>query len=202
MTASPSRASSRETVLAAIRQVGLVPTEAPRPWPSPPIAETALAERFAAALEAAGGTSRVLAARDLADALAAHADRVGATTVHSSHPDLASRHPGPLPQSPHDLAQLELTVIPGGPSVAESGAVWVAPADRLTRAACFLTEHLALVVEASEIVADLHHAYARIAPAASPFGCWIAGPSKTADIEQVLVVGAHGPRTLSVFITE
>jgi L-lactate dehydrogenase complex protein LldG len=89
----------------------------------------------------------------------------------------------------------------GGPSVAESGAVWLTPADALARAALFLAEHLALVVSETEIVSDLHQAYARIDAGAAPFGCFVAGPSKTADIEQVLVIGAHGARTLTVFLT-
>lgn len=192
--------SSREAVLAAIRGAAVAASEAPEPWVSPASAGQALEERFAAALEAAGGAARFVATADLPAALAGHAEALGASSIHSSHPDLSSRYAGSAPASPHDLADLDLAVAAGGPAVAESGAVWLAPEDPLARAACFLAEHVALIVRAGELVADLHQAYARIDPSASHFGCFICGPSKTADIEQVLVVGAHGARSLTVFL--
>ena len=46
----------------------------------------------------------------------------------------------------------------------------------------------------------MHHAYDRIAQAEYPFGLFLAGPSKTADIEQSLVLGAHGSRSMTVFL--
>jgi L-lactate dehydrogenase complex protein LldG len=188
-------------VLAAIRRAALAPTEAPEPWTPAAAADRALDDVFVAALEAAGGTARSIATRDLPTALAEHADALGATTIHSTHTGLASRTPVGAPASPHDLADLDLAVAAGAPAVAESGAVWLTPADALARAALFLAEHVALVVSETKIVSDLHQAYARIDPSTAPFGCFIAGPSKTADIEQVLVIGAHGARSLTVFLT-
>ena len=46
----------------------------------------------------------------------------------------------------------------------------------------------------------MQHAYERIGSSNPNFGTFIAGPSKTADIEQSLVLGAHGPKTLTVFL--
>ena len=77
---------------------------------------------------------------------------------------------------------------------------WI-PADSLPDIT-FLASEVVLVVSHSDLVADLHEAYARIELGAAGFGCFVAGPSKTADIEQSLVIGAHGPRTLSVFLVE
>jgi L-lactate dehydrogenase complex protein LldG len=46
----------------------------------------------------------------------------------------------------------------------------------------------------------MHDAYAQIGENEYGFGAFIGGPSKTADIEQALVMGAHGPITMTVFI--
>ena len=91
-------------------------------------------------------------------------------------------------------------VLAGGPAVAESGAVWWVPRSEAERRAAFLAERVILVVARDQLVGDLHAAYERIDPAASHYGCFVAGPSKTADIEQALVIGAHGPRALDVYL--
>jgi L-lactate dehydrogenase complex protein LldG len=46
----------------------------------------------------------------------------------------------------------------------------------------------------------MHEAYSKIGEQQYGFGVFIAGPSKTADIEQSLVLGAHGPRSMTVFL--
>ena len=93
-----------------------------------------------------------------------------------------------------------LAVLPGAFAVAENGAVWL-PTDGLRHRGVFVvTEHLALAVPGGEIVNDMHEAYRRIAFPGPGFGTFIAGPSKTADIEQALVIGAHGARTCTVFL--
>jgi len=103
---------------------------------------------------------------------------------------------------PHTMADVELAIVPGEIAVAENAAVWVHTITSALRAACFLSQHLALVVPASRIVSNLHEAYDRMCLDETAFGCFISGPSKTADIEQSLVKGAHGARTLNVFLVE
>jgi L-lactate dehydrogenase complex protein LldG len=110
---------------------------------------------------------------------------------------------------PHDLADVDVAILPGEFGVAENGAVWVTDRGVRWRAVYYICQHLVLVLPASQIVDNMHAAYARLQAAgqgpqsafAQPmFGAFISGPSKTADIEQALVIGAHGPRSLTVFL--
>lgn len=103
---------------------------------------------------------------------------------------------------PHALPQIDFAVVPAAFAVAENGAVWVTDEGVHHRAILFLAEHLALVVPQREIVHNMHEAYERLAFEAGRFGVFISGPSKTADIEQALVIGAQGPRSLTLFVTE
>ena len=66
----------------------------------------------------------------------------------------------------------------------------------------FICQHLILVIDKSDIVPTMHHAYQKIDIAKEGFGIFIAGPSKTADIEQSLVIGAHGARTATIYVVE
>lgn len=103
-------------------------------------------------------------------------------------------------RDPHDLARLDFALLPGDFGVVENGAVWVSGRGLRHRAAYFLAQHLALVLAADALVDDMHRAYERLTFEAPCFGTFLAGPSKTADIEQALVIGAHGARTLTVFL--
>jgi len=114
-------------------------------------------------------------------------------------------------RKPHDLEAVDVAILPGQFGVAENGAVWTTDGNISFRVLYFLCQHLVLVVPAAAIVDNMHAAYERIAatqgngvrPFAEPeFGVFISGPSKTADIEQQLVIGAHGPRSLTVCLLE
>ena len=102
--------------------------------------------------------------------------------------------------SPQDLAGLDFAILPGEFPVAENGAVWVTDKNVTQRAVFVAAEHLALVVSARDMVDNMHQAYERIEFGDPYFGIFIAGPSKTADIEQSLVIGAQGPRSMTVFL--
>lgn len=196
MTASDA---SREHILASLRRAQSAPPRAPAPRaPIDAVRFADPARQFADALAEAGGSCvRVADASGCADALRALPVFAGAARLVSGVPFVPDTAGD---AAIGDLARLDLAVLPGAPAVAESGAVWVAPADLRERAAAFLAEHLVLVVPQRALVHELHQAYERIDPAAAAFGCFIAGPSKTADIEQALVIGAHGPRSLTVLL--
>jgi L-lactate dehydrogenase complex protein LldG len=102
---------------------------------------------------------------------------------------------------PHELADLDVAAIPGELGVAENGAVWVKGESLGPHRAVFvIPEHLVLVVRAADVVNDLQEAYRRLTLPRPGYGLFISGPSKTADIEQSLVIGAHGARSCAVFV--
>jgi L-lactate dehydrogenase complex protein LldG len=107
---------------------------------------------------------------------------------------------------PHDLEDVDVAIVRGDFAVAENGAVWVTDADLPHRALLFLCQHLILVVPASEVLSNMHQAYQRLEQSghfrSGRFGTFLSGPSKTADIEQALVIGAQGARSLVLLLVD
>ena len=103
---------------------------------------------------------------------------------------------------PHTLDNIELAVLQAGMGVAENGAVWLNEGRLGQRVTPFICQHLVVILNKSDIVPTMHHAYEKIGDEKYGFATFIAGPSKTADIEQSLVLGAHGSRTMTVFLRD
>lgn len=103
---------------------------------------------------------------------------------------------------PHSFENVELAIIKAHLAVAENGAVWLTEQVMGQRIIPFICQHLAVVIDASTIVPSMHEAYSIIGQGDYGFGVFIGGPSKTADIEQALVMGAHGPISMTVFIVK
>jgi L-lactate dehydrogenase complex protein LldG len=102
----------------------------------------------------------------------------------------------------HDLENVEFALLKAEFGVAENGAVWLTETAMLRRVLPFICQHLAVVLDKNQILPNMHAAYSRIGAQEYGFGAFIAGPSKTADIEQSLVLGAHGARTMTVFLMD
>lgn len=190
--------SDRDAILAAVRRNLPPEVSLPRLPDFAPRADD-LVEGFRAAIAEVGGTMVDVEAGGVAATVAARFPEV--TRVASAVPELMA---GPFPlqptDDPHDLAALEVLVCKGVVGVAENGAVWLPQSRVVHRAAPFLTQHLVVVLDRDAIVGTMHEAYARIRVDDEAFGVFVAGPSKTADIEQILVIGAHGPRSLTVLL--
>ena len=89
--------------------------------------------------------------------------------------------------------------VKGSFGVAENGAVWIeALPEGATRRDLFIHETLIISLDKTQIVNNMHEAYRRLGEKSDGYGLFISGPSKTADIEQALVFGAHGPRELCI----
>ena len=108
---------------------------------------------------------------------------------------------GDLINDGHDFADVEVAILRGQFGVAENGSIWLTDAEiGPHRVLPFITQHLVLVLNNSSIFKNLHEAYKTLVINQEGFGVFIAGPSKTADIEQSLVIGAHGARSLVVYL--
>ncbi len=101
---------------------------------------------------------------------------------------------------PHSFEDVELAIIQSHLAVAENGAVWLTEDLMGHRIIPYICQHLAVIVKQGDIVSTMHDAYEKMAAQDYGFGGFIGGPSKTADIEQALVMGAHGPLSMSIFL--
>ena len=195
--------NSRDTILKAIRKSQREATPLPtldQDWLQfdDPI------EQFSKVLESVGGKClRVSSRSEINDRLsefpqfesanvrASTVEGLGLPTINLDEID-----------DPHSVENVDFAILDGKFAVAENGAVWVTDETLKHRVLHFITQHLALVVPAKNVVNNMHEAYQQLSFESRRFGTFISGPSKTADIEQSLVIGAHGPRSHVVFLVD
>jgi len=111
---------------------------------------------------------------------------------------IATRNPDTI-GSPQALNGTDVGVVRGVFGVAENACVWV-PQTMEEKAVCFISENLVILLKKTEIVNNMHEAYKRISFNDYGYGSFISGPSKTADIAQVLVMGAQAARSATVIL--
>jgi L-lactate dehydrogenase complex protein LldG len=196
--------SARDAILAAVRAARPSAVAAPEvasvvaTFPGATDA-TDLVARFTAASNDAGAQV-VMGSRGDLDRVVRAARSESGRLVSAIDVEVGAEpadQPAPLP---HAFADTDVYVCEAVFGVAENGAVWL-PLSRLRhRSAVFLATHVVVVLERVRLVADLHAAYEVMDLAAEGFGVLVAGPSKTADIEQALVIGAHGAKSLTVLL--
>ena len=184
----------RQRVLAAIRQ------NKPTPTALPVIPDFAApADRLASFREALEVThTRVVQPGDVRLWLREHYGTQA--QLCSRVPEIKGDIDAEAVTHPKDLAHVEVAILRAAVGVAENGAMWVSESACGQRVLPFIAQHLVLLLDKSRIVPHMHAGYAAIQIDTDGFGVWIAGPSKTADIEQSLVIGAHGPRSLVVVL--
>ncbi|AIM35337.1 lactate utilization protein C [Sphingobacterium sp. SG20118] len=100
---------------------------------------------------------------------------------------------------PRDLDDVDLGIIRAEFGVAEMGMVWLTENSLQVNSLGFLSQHLAILLDPDLITENMHTAYREIDFKASTYGCFVMGPSATADIGAYLVRGAQGARSLTVF---
>lgn len=219
--------SSRDQILADIRNALRTPSErhgAADPVPSPAAFRAAM-PRVPADLEGRIGLfaacseklkTRLLRVPDAAAASAVLAEMAQAEAWRSAirQPEaLVEGITGPLGLGclapggdPDAMAACEVGFTRALALVAQTGSVLVTPAHAGGRAASVLPPHHVVLATAADLVADLPEAYDRLV-AAHPdglpsFASLITGPSRTGDVERILVLGAHGPKRLTVVLVD
>ncbi len=103
-------------------------------------------------------------------------------------------------KKPQELEALDVLVLEGKFGVAENGAIWIPNEQFPIRVAPFICKHLVMLIKTSKILPNMHEAYDELEGQNFDFGLFLSGPSKTADIEQSLVIGAQGALSLTVFL--
>lgn len=111
---------------------------------------------------------------------------------------IANRNPDTVAEA-NELNGTDVGVIRGVFGVAENGCIWV-PQTMKEKAVCFISEYLVILLDRKQIVNNMHEAYNRVEFNSYGYGCFISGPSKTADIAQALVMGAQAARGVTVVL--
>lgn len=189
--------SSRKAILEAVVSNKPKPTALPDLLSFP--SEEKLVERYTQSITLNGGTAIEVNTLEEVQAYVKANFLEGLQIV-----SLIDEVPGNIEIStitdPHDLETIELAVIKGEFGAVENAAIWVSEKNLPHRVLPFITQHLIIILEKANLVATMHEAYQQIDLTTTGFGVFVAGPSKTADIEQSLVIGAHGARSLTVFL--
>lgn len=155
--------------------------------------------QFSDSLKAAGGEAVILQpGEDINELIRKYfpdAKRIGSNlpgiTCATFDPDSVS--------NPRELNNTDLAVAEGCFGVAENGAVWITQHVKY-KALYFISTGLVIIINKDDLVNNMHEAYQRVDGTDYKFGFFVSGPSKTADIEQALVFGAHGPVNVLVVL--
>lgn len=154
---------------------------------------------FADNLKAAGGEAVVLQPGEDVNAVIRRAfPKVRRVASNLAEITCATFNPDDL-DDPRELNGTDLSVVRASFGVAENGAVWL-PLSVRFKAVYFISEALVILLDRRELVNNMNEAYRRTAATEYSYGTFMAGPSKTADIEQALVFGAHGPMRVMVIL--
>jgi L-lactate dehydrogenase complex protein LldG len=106
--------------------------------------------------------------------------------------------------SPAELEQCDASISGCDCLVAQTGSVLVTPQSAGGRTLSVLPPHHIVVARRDQMVPDLTTALQLVRKTYAPnwpsMISFITGPSRTGDIERILVLGAHGPKKLTVLL--
>ena len=191
--------SSRETILANIRRNTGTRQEMPDLSAMETIVYPDKLKTFAEVLAAAGGKAVELQPGEEVNAVIRR-EFPDAKRIASNLPEItcATFNPDEV-EDPRMLNGTDLAVITGEFGVAENAAVWI-PRMVRHKGLYFISNALVILLDKTQLVNTMNEAYRLTAQADYNYGVFMSGPSKTADIEQALVFGAHGPIQVMVLL--
>ncbi|KLE11569.1 LUD domain-containing protein [Aliarcobacter butzleri] len=151
-------------------------------------------ETFSTMLESVGGKALVIEKEDLDKTIK---ELYPDEKVIASNVDFCSlgNFDSNSQDDAYNLKDIDLAIVKGNFAVAENGAIWMKDESNRHRSLYFIAQNIVIVINENEIVNNMHEAYEKLSFEKAGFGVFISGPSKTADIEQSLVIGAHGPKS-------
>jgi L-lactate dehydrogenase complex protein LldG len=215
--------SSRDTILQRVRsEISKGPQVAPPPvpevWPRANPAPAVMAEQFAKELaDVQGEVIRSATLQDARRQLAELVRQAGWTSLGAMDRPMVRDAVGDLPSGvaswatddwqPRRMAELSASVIEADVLLADTGSCLIAcptPQDRLL---CYLPPACVVIARADQLAEHLPAAWATIGPrVADPSQrgefVIVTGPSRTADIEKILILGVHGPKRLVVILVD
>jgi L-lactate dehydrogenase complex protein LldG len=187
-------------------------------WPHADPTPDAMAERFAAELTTVQG--EVIRCATMPDArrkLAELAEQAnwtsfGAMDRADVHEVVAGLSPGTVhwpsaDWTPRRVADLSTGVLEPELLLADTGSCLIACPTAQDRLLCYLPPACVVVARKSRLVEHMPAAWATIAPRVADPALRgefviVTGPSRTADIEKILILGVHGPKRLVVMLIE
>jgi L-lactate dehydrogenase complex protein LldG len=190
--------SSRDDILTSVRANR---PNVERPLPAVPMFDAerpaSLLAEFKGNLERMGGI--FLESSAAGDLLApVRAKIANAKVVCSTVPEIAGNRDIAHVRTPQDVADVDFAIVRAAFAVAETGSVLLNDKELRVNAVAYLAQHLIVLIDPSDIMVNLHHAYRRPEFRDGHYAAFHTGPSATADIEGVLIHGAQGVRSLSV----
>ena len=215
--------SSRDAILQRVHSelskyppVAAPPT--PEVWPRTNPTPADMAERFAAELAAVQGeTIRCGTMQDAQRRLAEVVSQAGWTSIGAMDRPIVREAAGNLPASSVNwqmadwpaarMAQLSASVIEPETLLADTGSCVIACPTAQDRLLCYLPPACVVVARTGQLAEHLPAAWASLAPRVADAAMQgefviVTGPSRTADIEKILILGVHGPKRLVVLLVD
>lgn len=190
--------SSREEILSRIRRAAMKPHDMPSLEDIHAITYPDVLSQFISTSRNVGGQVVELGNRSLNELIRELFPDAREIATNLPEVTIATLNPDTV-QEAHELNGTDVGIIRGSFGVAENGCIWI-PQTMKEKAVCFISENLVILLQKDRIVNNMHEAYRLVEFGPYPYGTFISGPSKTADIAQVLVMGAQAARTVTVVL--